>query len=85
MITENVICVAAISLFLPPVLRHTASPGHLAANLLLGSMEKKRAHPKSIFTEPKLVVRESSNRAGISDRWISVDDAKRKAKHAAKR
>jgi LacI family transcriptional regulator len=59
--------------------------GRLAANLLLASMEKKRPRPKSILTEPKLVVRDSSNRIGISDRLISADGANRKPKHAAKR
>jgi len=37
--------------------------GLMAANLLLESMEKKEPRPKSIMTEPKLVLRDSSNRA----------------------
>jgi LacI family transcriptional regulator len=59
--------------------------GRLAANLLLELMQKKRARPKSILTEPKLVVRDSSNRAGISGLLTSAGGAKRKAKRSAKR
>src|SRR5258707_15659295 len=51
--------------------------GHLAANLLLESMEKKRPRPKSILTEPKLVVRDSSNRADLPGRLTLAGDNKR--------
>ena len=59
--------------------------GHLAAELLLASMDKKRLRPKSILTEPKLVVRDSSNRTGVSDMLTASDGTKRNAKHAARR
>lgn len=59
--------------------------GRLAAELLLASMEKKRARPKSILTEPKLVVRDSSNRAGVSELPTAPGGVKRNAKHAARR
>jgi LacI family transcriptional regulator len=59
--------------------------GQLAAELLLESMEKKRARPKSILTEPKLVVRDSSNRAGVSELLTAPGGIKRNSKHAARR
>jgi LacI family transcriptional regulator len=59
--------------------------GHLAANLLFESMEKKRSRSKSILTEPKLVVRDSTNRGGLSERSTAVGDNKRSVKHAARR
>jgi LacI family transcriptional regulator len=59
--------------------------GHLAANLLFESMVKKRPRSKSILTEPKLVVRDSSNRGGLSERPTAVGDNKRSVKHAARR
>jgi LacI family transcriptional regulator len=58
--------------------------GRLAAELLLGSMEKKRVRPKSILTKPKLVVRDSSNRTGVSE-ILTAAGIKRNAKHAARR
>ena len=58
--------------------------GHLAANLLLESMEKKRSRPKSILTEPKLVVRDSTNRVGLPGLPVAVDN-KRITKRAARR
>jgi LacI family transcriptional regulator len=59
--------------------------GHLAANLLLESMEKKRSRSKSILTEPKLVVRDSTNRVALSERLPAVGDNKRSVKQAARR
>jgi LacI family transcriptional regulator len=59
--------------------------GHLAAELLLESMEKKRARPKAILTEPKLVVRESSDRAIVAELLPGGDGIRRNAKHAARR
>ena len=59
--------------------------GRLAAELLLASMEKKRARPKSLLTEPKLVVRESSNRTGVSEGLTVARSIKRNAKHATRR
>ena len=59
--------------------------GHLAAELLLASMDKKRLRPKAILTEPKLVVRDSSNRTGVSDILPATDGARRNAKQLAKR
>ncbi|MBV8212145.1 MAG: LacI family DNA-binding transcriptional regulator [Verrucomicrobia bacterium] len=59
--------------------------GRSAAELLLTSMEKKRVRPKSILTEPKLVVRDSSNRTGVSGILIATVGVKRNAKHAARR
>ena len=59
--------------------------GRLAAELLLASMDKKRLRPKSMLTEPKLVVRDSSNRTGVSQTLPAADGAKRNAKHSAKR
>jgi LacI family transcriptional regulator len=58
--------------------------GHLAAELLLASMDKKRLRPKAILTEPKLVVRDSSNRTGVSDISAATDGARRNAKQLAK-
>jgi len=57
----------------------------LAAELLLASIGKKRARPKSLLTEPKLVVRDSSNRTGVSDGLPVARSFKRNAKHAARR
>jgi LacI family transcriptional regulator len=62
-----------------------AQIGHLAANLLFESMEKKRQRPKSILTEPKLVVRDSTNRADLPGRLIAAGDNKRSTKRAARR
>jgi LacI family transcriptional regulator len=59
--------------------------GHLAAELLLVSMDKKRSRAKAILTEPKLVVRDSSNRTGVSDISAATDGARRNAKQLAKR
>jgi DNA-binding LacI/PurR family transcriptional regulator len=59
--------------------------GHLAAELLLASMDKKRLRPKSILTEPKLVVRDSSNRSGVSEILTVTDGARKNARHLAKR
>jgi LacI family transcriptional regulator len=59
--------------------------GHLAAELLLASMEKKRLRPKSLLTEPKLVVRDSSNRTGVAATLTATDGTKRNAKHPARR
>jgi LacI family transcriptional regulator len=59
--------------------------GHLAAELLLASMDKKRLRPKSILTEPKLVVRDSSNRGGVSEVPTATDGARKNAKQLAKR
>jgi LacI family transcriptional regulator len=59
--------------------------GHLAANLLFELMEKKPSRSKSILTEPKLVVRDSTNRGGLSERPTAVGDNKRSVKHAARR
>jgi LacI family transcriptional regulator len=59
--------------------------GHLAAELLLGSMDKQRSRPKSILTEPKLVVRDSSNRTGVAEILTATDGNKRNAKHQTRR
>jgi LacI family transcriptional regulator len=59
--------------------------GHLAAELLLALMDEKRLRPKAILTEPKLVVRDSSNRTGVSDILAATDGARRNAKQLAKR
>ena len=58
--------------------------GRLAAELLLASMDKKRVRPKSMLTEPKLVVRDSSNRTGVSE-VLTTTNIKRNTKHAARR
>ena len=59
--------------------------GHLAAELLLALMDKKRLRPKSILTEPKLVVRDSSNRTGVAEILTATDGNKRNAKQPARR
>ena len=59
--------------------------GHLAAELLLASMDKKRLRPKAVLTEPKLVVRDSSNRIGFSEILATMDSGKKNAKHPARR
>ncbi|MBV9875732.1 MAG: LacI family DNA-binding transcriptional regulator [Verrucomicrobia bacterium] len=59
--------------------------GHLAAELLLESMDKRRLRPKSILTEPKLVVRDSSNRTRVSEILTATDGNKRNSRHSAKR
>ena len=58
--------------------------GCLAADLLLGLMEKKRVGPKSILTRPKLVVRDSSNRTTIPE-ILTAAGIKRNAKHTVRR
>jgi LacI family transcriptional regulator len=62
-----------------------AQIGHLAAEMLLASRDNTRPRPKSILTEPKLVVRDSSNRTGFSEILTAPDGNKRNAKHSARR
>jgi LacI family transcriptional regulator len=59
--------------------------GHLAAELLLEAMDKKRTRPKAILTEPKLVVRDSSDRASVSELLPGQDGIRRKAKPTGRR
>jgi LacI family transcriptional regulator len=59
--------------------------GRLAAELLLASMEKRRVRPKSILTEPKLVVRDSSNRTGVSETLIAAGGVKKNAERLGRR
>jgi DNA-binding LacI/PurR family transcriptional regulator len=70
---------------LSTVAQQRSQIGHLAAALLLASMDKKRPRPKSILTEPKLVVRDSSNRTRVSEILTAPDGNKRNAKHSARR
>jgi LacI family transcriptional regulator, galactose operon repressor len=59
--------------------------GLLAAKLMLSLIEEQRVRPKSILIEPKLVVRDSSNRAGFFNRSSVKHDTKRPIKRVARR
>jgi hypothetical protein len=57
----------------------------LAAKLMLSLIEKERARPRSILIEPKLVIRDSSNRAGLFNRSSVKHDTRKPTKRVARR
>ena len=58
--------------------------GLLAAKLMLSLIKKKPARPKSILIEPKLVIRDSSNRAGFSNCPSVRQDTKKRIRRVVR-